>query len=101
MRTHSTYVQQCAPRIFNSKKHWYYYCNCSGVYRNTSKGVRHTKSQGTSKTGERCIANMKVIEDNSTGEVDVQYCSTHHNHEVSIGVVWMQYDTHKGTSYYF
>ena len=37
---------------------------------------------------------MKAIKDASTGEVTVQYCSTHHNHEVSIGHLRMQHETH-------
>ena len=83
-KTHSTYVQQCAPRTFTASRHFYYYCNRSGVHRNRSLGVRQTKSQGSSKTGERCTAHMKVMEDLASGEVSIQYCKTHHSHEKNI-----------------
>ena len=92
-RTHSTYVQQCAPRLFSTGKHWYYYCNRSGLYRTTTKGIRQTKSQGSSKIEERCTAHIKAIQDLSSGEVLVEYCSTHHNHEVNLGHVRLQHDT--------
>ena len=36
---------------------------------------------------------MKTTKDISTGEVIVQYCSTHHNHEVNIGHLRMQHNT--------
>ena len=55
--------------------------------------MRHTKSQGTSKIGERCIAHIKAIEDITSGEVDVEYCSTHHNHDVNLGHLRLQHDT--------
>ena len=57
------------------------------------KGIRHPKTQGTSKIGEKCIAHMKATTDLLTGRVVVQYCSTHHNHEVSLGHVRMPHDT--------
>ena len=92
-KAHSTYVQQCAPRTFTTRRHWYYYCNRSGIYRQRSTGVRHTKSQGTSKIGERCIAHIKAIENLTSGEVKVEYCSTHHNHDVNLGHLRLQHDT--------
>ena len=92
-RTHSNYVQECAPQTYSNKQHWYYYCNRSGKCQSRAKGVRQTKGQGSCKVGERCIAHMKAIKDNYTGEVVVQYCSTHHNHEVNIGQLRMQHDT--------
>ena len=92
-RTNSAYVQQCAPKTFNEHRNWYFYCNRSGFYRQRSKGVRHTKSQGTSKIGERCRAHMRVTEDIHTGLVSVQYCSTHHNHDINLGHLRLQHDT--------
>ena len=84
-KTHSSFVQQCAPQTYASRQHWYYYCNRSGTYKSKTKGVRCIKSQGTCKTGQRCIAHIKATKHLVTGEVDVQYCKTHHNHEVSLG----------------
>ena len=92
-KMHSAYVQECAPRTFDTTKHWYYYCNLSGVYRNRNTGMRNTKSQGSSKIGERCIAHMKAIQNFSSGEVVVHYCRTHHNHEQNIGHLRLQHTT--------
>ena len=50
--------------------------------------MRHTKSQGSSKIGERCIAHIKAIEDLTSAEVAIQYCSTHHNHDVNLGALF-------------
>ena len=55
--------------------------------------MRHTKSQGSSKIGERCIAHIKAIEDLTSAEVAIQYCSTHHNHDVNLGHLRIQHDT--------
>ena len=93
-KTHSNYMQQCAPRIYRTKQHWYYYCNWSGTFQSKGRGVRHIISQGSCKIGERCIAHIKAIKDMATGEVIVQYCSTHHNHEVNLGHTRMQHSTH-------
>ena len=92
-KMHSAYVQECAPRTFDTTKHWYYCCNRSGVYRNRNTGMRNTKSQGSSKIGERCIAHMKAIQNFSSGEVVVHYCRTHHNHEQNIGHLRLQHTT--------
>ena len=83
-KTHSNYVQQCAPQVYAANQHWYYYYR-SGNYHEKTKDIRHTKGQGSCKLGERCIAHVKAIKDVDTGEVIVHYCSTHHNHEVSMG----------------
>ena len=50
-------------------------------YNSKTKGKRQLKTQGTCKLGERCIAHMKATIDQLTGTVEVQYCSTHHNHD--------------------
>ena len=92
-RTYSNYVQQYAPQLYGDKQHWYYYCNRSGVYQSKAQGKRQTKTQGTCKLGERCIAHMKVTKDQVTGSVDVHYCSTHHNHEVSLGHLRIPHET--------
>ena len=86
-------MQQCSSRAFTNNRHWYYYCNRSGLYRKRGIGIRHTKSQGTSKIGERCIAHIKAIEDITSGEVSVEYCSTHHNHDINLGHLRIQHDT--------
>ena len=92
-RTYSNYVQQCAPQLYCDKQHWYYYCNRSGIYTSKTKGKRQLKTQGTCKLGERCIAHMKATIHQLTGTVEVQYCSTHHNHEVSLGHIRIPHET--------
>ena len=91
--TYSNYVQQCVPQLYCDKQHWYYYCNRSGIYNSKTKGKRQLKTQGTCKLGERCIAYMKATIDQLTGTVEVQYCSTHHNHEVSLGHIRIPHKT--------
>ena len=61
--SHSNYVQECAPQSSSTKQTWYYYCNRSGVNRETGKGIRNTKRQGSCKTGQRCTAHMKLVND--------------------------------------
>ena len=90
IKTHANYVQQCAPQMYTTNEHWYFYCNRSGSYRGKPTGMRHSKGQGSCKIGERCIAHMKAIKDTDTGEVVVHYCSTHHNHEVRMGHLRIQ-----------
>ena len=90
IKLHANYVQECAPQSSSIKQTWYYYCNHSGIYRETGKGIRNTKRQGSSKTGQRCTAHMKVVNDTDTGEVTVHYCSTHYKHEISMGHLRIQ-----------
>ena len=93
-RTYSNYVQQCAPQFYGDKQHLYYYCNRSGSYQAKTQGKRHLKTQGTCKLGERCIAHMKATKDQRTGKLEVRHCSTHHNHDVSLGHIRMAHETH-------
>ena len=91
--TYSNNVKQCAPQKYGNKPHWYYYCNRSGHYQRKSSGKRQLKTQISSKLGERCIAHIKAMKDEQTGKVEVQYCSTHHNHEISLGHIRMPHET--------
>ena len=86
-------MQQCAPQSYGNKQHRYYYYNRSGNHQSTAHGIQQPKTQGTCKIGERCIANMKVTKDLTTGRVELHYCSTHHNHEVILGHVRMPHKT--------
>ena len=91
--TYSNYVQQCAPQLYGSRQHRYYYCNRSGIYQSKTSGKRQPKTQGSCKLGERCIAHIKATHDQLTGTVEVCYCSTHHNHDVSLGHIRMPRET--------
>ena len=91
--SHSNYVQQCAPKVYSSKQHMYYYCNRSGTYISKGQGKRQMKTQGTCKVGKMCTAHIKASKDQLTGIVNVFYCSTHHNHDVSLGHLRMPNET--------
>ena len=82
--TISQYVQQCVPKLYNENKVWYYYCNRAGIYKPRGTQVRHLKSQGTSKVGGQCTAHMKAIVNQTSGQVEVKYCATHHNHKTQL-----------------
>ncbi len=48
---HSWFVMHNASKKFNSKEHFYYYCNRTGNYNPRGKNKRAIKSQGTSYWG--------------------------------------------------
>ena len=89
----SNYVLECAMQNFNEHQHWYYYCNRSGTYTPRGQGKRQLKSQGTCKTGEKCISHMKVSKHLLAEKILVEYCSTHHNHEVKLGHLRMSQES--------
>ena len=93
-KTYSNYVQHSAPQVFSNKQHWYFYCNRSGEHHSQASGVRQLKSQGSCKIGERCAAHIRTTKDLLTDTVEVQYCNVHHNHEMSLALVRLSYDTH-------
>ena len=51
------------------------------------------KGQGSCKVGEMCTAHIKAIKDLDSGEMNVRYCSTHHNHTVTMGHLRMKEST--------
>ena len=82
--TISQNVQQCAPKLYVENKVWYYYCNRAGIYKPRGTQVRQLKSQGTSKVGGQCTAHMKAIVNQTSGQVQVKYCATHHSHKTQL-----------------
>ena len=72
-----TYVQKCAPQIFQENEHYYYYCNRAGNFNPRGKGEQGLKSQGSSKIISHCSAHIKAIKNIKTNEVTVQYTCTH------------------------
>ena len=84
-KTNSQYVQLCSSQVYGKGEHWYYYCHCSGHYKPKGKEKRQTKAQGSFRTGNSCTAHIKAVRDLTTGEVMVQYCSTHNSHSISLG----------------
>ena len=76
----SHYVQHTASNFYGVTKHWYLYCNRSGITRLRGEGKRQLKSQGSCKIGKACIANMKIMQDAITGKVIVEYCSAQNSH---------------------
>lgn len=92
-RTTSMYVQLCAPQMRGDNQHWYYYCHRSGNFQPKGKGKRQLKTQGSCKTGECCVAHIKATRDMCSGKVNVEYCPTHHSHDVTLGHLTMSKDT--------
>ena len=90
IKTNSQYVQLCSSQVYGNAEHWYYYCNCSGHYKPKGKEKCQTKAQGSCKTGSSCTAHIKDL---TTGEVTVQYCSTHNSHSISLGHLRIPDDT--------
>ena len=82
--TKAQYVKKCAPQTCGNATISYFYCNRAGIYRPRGQCFRQIKSQGTAKVGEQCSAHIKAIVSIEAGTVDVEYCSTHHNHTVKI-----------------
>lgn len=83
IKTHSNYVQRCAPQIRGDAKTYYYYCNRSGFYTHKGKGKRLLKAQGSCKLEEYCTAHItaKHLSDLS---VEIEYCAVHPNHEIDL-----------------
>ena len=77
--TSASYVQRCQARVGNDTKVFYFYCNRSGFYKPKGDNKRSLKSQGTSKLDCYCTSHMKVKQ-LQNGSIEVEYCSTHHNH---------------------
>ena len=76
IKLHANFVQECASQSSSIKQTWYYYCNRSGIYRETGKGIRNTKRQGSSKTGQRCTAHMNGFTHNVySNAIEIQWLS--------------------------
>ena len=92
-KTNSQYVQMRSSQVYGKGEHWYYYCHCSGHYKPKGKEKHQTKAQGSCRTGNSCTAHIKAVRDLTTGEVMVQYCSTHNSHSISLGHLRIPSDT--------
>ena len=92
-KTNSQYIQLCSSQVYGNREHWYYYCNRSAHYKPKGKDKRQTKTQRSCKTGNSCTAHIKATRDLTTGEVAVQYCSTHNSHSISLGHLRIPSDT--------
>ncbi|XP_019850332.1 PREDICTED: uncharacterized protein LOC105312207 [Amphimedon queenslandica] len=78
-------VKNSASCMLGLNRKSYYYCNRSGMVRQSKgKHQRAPKVQGSCKTNEYCTAHMTVIEDAITKKVKVTYCSHHGNHKPEI-----------------
>ncbi len=54
--TNSCFIKDCGEKRSNL----YYYCNRSGHFKSRSTGIRHLKTQGTSKISGYCTAAIIV-----------------------------------------
>ena len=84
LRTLSKYVKRCSPQQSGLGTTHYFYCNRSGTYNPRGNGQRLLKSQGTSKIDSFCTAHIKVKQSVSEEQIDVTFCSLHHNHKLEI-----------------
>ena len=66
-KTNSWYVQASGKKELLECGKTYYYCNRSGTFTSRSTGVRHLKTQGTSKINSYCTAAMRHTELGITG----------------------------------
>ena len=79
------YVQQSAVKMISDGSVTHLVCNRSGNPRpSRSTGKRQQKSQGSCKSGEFCLSHMKVMVNASSGQVTVEYCSSHTGHSSQI-----------------
>ena len=63
----------------------YYYCNRSGAPKEQTpqdKRKRHLKSQGSCKSGNKCVAFLVANRNSLSGGVEVDYCLDHVGHKV-------------------
>ena len=77
--TSACYVQRCQARVGNDTKVFYFYCNRSGFYIPKGDNKRSLKTHGTSKLNCYCTSHLKA-KHLPNGSIEVDYCSTHHNH---------------------
>ena len=83
-RSSSKFVKRTQPRT--SKEGivtYYFYCSRSGTYKPKGLSKRSLKTQGTSKLNSYCTSYMKAKQ-SPDNKLEVEYCSTHHNHEREI-----------------
>ena len=83
-QTKSYYVRDSSAKTYGSLKHYYFHCNRSGNYESKGHTKRQLKLQGSCKTASTCIAHMKVVQNTSTDEVTVEYCSSHNSHDLNL-----------------
>ena len=62
-KTHTNYVQMCAPCTTERYQYHYYYCNRSGKYVPKGAGKHIIKVQGSCKTGKDCLSYVKAVTD--------------------------------------
>ncbi len=77
--TNSCFIKDCGKKRSNI----YYYCNRSGHFKSRSTGIRHLKTQGTSKISGYCTAAI-IAQIKSDNCLDVMVCKTHYGHEMSL-----------------
>ena len=84
-KTNSWYVQASGKKELLECGKTYYYCNRSGTFTSRSTGVRHLKTQGTSKINSYCTAAMTVSREKDSGRIEVHVCSAHYGHKKALG----------------
>lgn len=75
----------------NKTKRFNFFCHRSGIYRSRGKGLRHLKTQGTSKINGFCPAEIKATV-LKNGECKVVWNTTHVGHDQDLGHITLTFD---------
>ena len=83
--TNTCYIKCSGMKVVGREKVDYYYCNRSGYYdEEDRKGIRATKSQGTSKVDSYCTAKI-VLHYTDEHVLKADITSTHYGHTIDLG----------------
>ena len=80
----SSFVKSNGPKRTKTSIIHSYSCNRSGFHFSKGSGKRQIRSQGSSKIGCHCTAQLSATVDNSTGEVVVKSWLTHYGHSCDL-----------------
>ena len=83
--TNTWFVKNSGKKLSDNSATTYYYCNRSGYFKSKGTGLRHLKSQGTSKVDAHCTASLTVNREDPNASIKVQVHSTHYGHEEALG----------------
>ena len=61
--TNAWFVRATGEKELVSSDKQYYYCNRSGHFKSKGAGLRHLKTQGTSKINSYCTASLTLVQE--------------------------------------
>ncbi len=84
--TDTCYIKCSGTKVVSGENVDYYYCNRSGYYdKEDGKGIRATKSQGTSKLDSYCTAKILLHYYTNEDVLKADITSTHYGHTIALG----------------